>query len=303
MKQTDRKLQPPSSGKTGRNIRHYIHQQVARKNLWMMAVLFLLTAVGCSKENIHDKPALGPEEPGTNAVLLKEIIQEKLPSPAYHFFYDRKGKVRTIELSSGLISYDVVYEGGKIARLENKKHQTGLQYAYDGNRVRSILHYNEREENVDAVYHLEYHFNGLLKSLSYFSYLNTKNDSVLTRDFHFLYHDDGNLASVEEKRRGDNGGMVFSKAMMYAEYDEGRNMEGTGILRDFFDDLLYLPEITLQKNNPVVVKMATAGGKFLIRNHFQYQGEIPILKMSKMTQTGGSGMGDSFTFVTRYTYY
>lgn len=302
MKQTDRQLTPPSFGITGRITRYY-HQQITRKNLWVMAVLFLLTVVGCSKEKINVRPAPGPEEPGTNAVLLKEIIQEKLPSPAYHFFYDRKGKVRKIELSSGLISYDVVYEGQQLARLENKKHQSGLQYYYEDNRVKSIFYYKGTEENLETVYHLEYHFNGLLKSLNQFRYLNIKMDSVLERGFNFLYNDDGNLASVEEKRIGENGEMVFAKAMMYAEYDEGRNMEGTGILRDFFDELLYLPEITLQKNNPVVVKMATAGAKFLIRNHFQYQGEIPVLKMSKMTQTGGSGMGDSFTFVTRYTYY
>jgi hypothetical protein len=269
----------------------------------MMAVLFLLTVVGCSKENINNRPAPRPEDPGPNAVLLKEIIQEKLPSPAYHFIYDRKGKVRKIELSSGLISYDVVYEGQQLARLENKKHQSGLQYYYDGNRVRSIRHFKGVAENVDAVYHLEYHFNGLLKSLSSFEYINDDRDSILTRNFHFSYQDDGNLAGVEEKRIGTDGELIFAKSMMYAEYDEGRNIEGTGILRDFIDDLLYLPEITLQKNNPVVVKMVTGGNKFLIRNHFQYQGKLPVLKMSKLTQTGGSDMGDSFTFVTRYTYY
>ena len=274
------------------------------KNYFLVvAVLISFAGVGCRKEKNIDEPSPGGGSPGTKTALLKQIIQDKLPSPAYHFYYDKRNQVSRIELSSGLFSYDVLYDGLKVNRLENKKHQSGLKYLYENNRIRCIQKFSGMEETVSAAYYLDYHFNGLLKNINYFEYGNNKTDSLLSRTFSLMYHDDGNLASVEEKRIAENGTLQFSKAMMYGEYDEGKNMEGTGILRDFFDELLYLPEMTLQKNNPAVVKMAIAGGKFLIRNHFQYDGKIPVLKMSKMTQTGGTGMGDSFTFMTRYTYY
>ncbi len=303
MNRTDRQS-PLSEFKEGSaTIGFYKHQQGIKKYLMMVAVLFLLAATGCKKEQINAEPIPGQETPGKNAGLLEQIIQEKIPSPAYHFFYGRNEKINRIELSSGLFTYDVLYDGNRVSRMENKKSQSGLKYIYQNEQVSCIQKYKGENETVASAYYLNYIFDSRLKHINYFVYNHGNTDSTLSRTFTFHYHSDGNLAGMEEKRLSDNGSLIQVKEILYGEYDEGKNMEGAGLLREFSDDLLFLPDLSMQKNNPAIVKITTGLQKFSIRNHFQYQGKHPALKISKMTQTAGEGMGNTVTFTVRYTYY
>src|SRR5215208_3958635 len=72
--------------------------------LWVVAVL-VAAASACGRSDAPTAPA--PDPTPVPAVLLKDIVIPRLPSPYYHFRYDATGRVDSVSFASGLTQYQV----------------------------------------------------------------------------------------------------------------------------------------------------------------------------------------------------
>jgi len=70
---------------------------------------------------------------GASAVLLQDVVVAHLPSPYYHFEYEPGGRIKRVSFASDFLSYDVLYQNGRIAELRNNTagNMDRLQYVYD----------------------------------------------------------------------------------------------------------------------------------------------------------------------------
>src|SRR3954454_5125555 len=84
----------------------------SRGGSWMLSnryriAFFLVAAVaGCGTDGT---PATAPEPDPRPAVLLKDIVIPRLPSPYYHFAYDPTGRMTNASFASDLTSYTLSY--------------------------------------------------------------------------------------------------------------------------------------------------------------------------------------------------
>src|SRR5690348_17151580 len=97
--------------------------------------LVLAALVACSGGyDSPTDPGGGTPPPQPNAVLLKDVVIERLPSPFYHFTYDASGRVSDVSYASGMDDFGVTYAGAKIKELTNTGgigNRDRIVYAYD----------------------------------------------------------------------------------------------------------------------------------------------------------------------------
>src|SRR5436309_2282423 len=96
----------------------------------ILTTIAALAVLGCSGERTH------PTEPGPPpppAVLLKDVVIPRLPSPYFHFDYDATGRLTGASYASELTKYDITYAGGRISALTNITlgNRDTLKYFYD----------------------------------------------------------------------------------------------------------------------------------------------------------------------------
>src|SRR6185369_2155625 len=219
-------------------------------------LLLLITTIGlfsCKKEKGENVPSPGiplPPDPPAQTILLKDIEIPHLPSPYYHFEYDTAGKVSFVSFASDFNRYDVIYDGGRISEMRNNiiVNKDTLRYSYDNaGRVNAIKYINEAG-SVYTVIFFTYDGQKLIelerdrKSATGFIV-----DKIMTMS----YHPDGNLKELTYHYLPFNGqpDQIFTDR--FEQYDSKTNVDGFGLLHnEFFDHLVILPGVKLQKNNP-----------------------------------------------------
>ena len=139
--------------------------------------------------------------------------------------------------------------------------------------------------------------------MRWYQFDETGADSVLMRKVELSYFDDGNLAAYDDYR---NFGVQVEwlQKVAFSNYDEGINTDGFGLLKDFFDNLLVLPQVRLQRNNPGASTITGLMNDYTISYVYQYDNNtLPVSKITDMQQTRGSESGARHTFTTQFTYY
>lgn len=266
--------------------------------LIMVCVLFN----ACKKYDGPPKPP-PPEEPQTKVGKLKEKIVQNLPNPFYHFDYTDKGVVTGINFASGFYIYQLSYANNRLAKMVNAFNGNAMMYNYINGKVTSI-----RDIRPDGIvlwnYSFEYSADSKLKEVRWYSMILAGADSVLLRKVTLEYHADGNLASFEDYRDATGQGQLeWMQKISYSNYDQEQNVDDFSILKDFFDNLLYLPGVRLQKNNARKELIKGTQNDYDITNTWQYQNGKPVLKMANVVQTRGNQVGDLGNFSTNYSYY
>jgi hypothetical protein len=254
----------------------------------------------CKKTDGPPKPP-PPVEPQTKVGKLKEKIVQNLPNPFYHFDYTDKGVVTGIEFASGLYIYQLSYANNRLAKMVNAFNGNTMVYNYINGRVASI-----RDIRPDGIvlwnYSFEYLPNNQLKEVRWYRMTLAGADSTLLRKVTLAYHADGNLAFFDDFRN-DTGQLEWAQKMSYSNYDQEQNVDDFSILKDFFDNLLYLPGVRLQKNNARTELINGTQNDYEFTNTFQYQNGKPTLKSVRIVQTRGNQVGNLGDFTTTYSYY
>jgi hypothetical protein len=251
-------------------------------------------------------PDGGPGGGGGGPVVpLEDIAVSSLPSPYYHFEYDPAGRIGRVSFASGFLSYDVLYQGDRIAELRNNTagNTDRLLYVYDAaGRVQTVNYVNPTGA-VFARVRLTYN-GGRLSQLD----RERKLDAGFTveKTMSFSYDADGNLQQIVDHRPAISGRQDESTTMdRFEQYDANVNVEAFSLIHnDFFDHVVLLPDVQLQTGNPA--REFLTGGSVDYRFEYTYtydERKRPLLKSGTATILTGPDAGRTVPLHTAFSYY
>jgi len=266
------------------------------------ATLILLAALSsCASDDvvtIVEPPAPPPP------VLLKDVVASSLPSPFYHFEYDARGRVSSASFASGLRMYDVTYSDDRISEVTNNVvvNHDRLQYTYDdAGRASAVKYVNasgvftvvfftydgprltglERDRRVDAGF-------------------------IVDKTMTLSYYADGNLRELIEHHPVIDGVQDETTTVdRFENYDSGINVDAFALIHDeFFDHLILLPGVQLQKGNPGRVTRTGDGLNFVAEFNYNYDAmNRPTMKSGSVTVLNGADAGRTFAISSLFSYY
>jgi hypothetical protein len=240
-------------------------------------------------------------------VQLKEIVISNLPSPYYHFEYDSAGRISLVSFASGLTSYDVTYDAGHIAQLRNNilVNHDRLVYVYDNaGRVASV---QEIDDTGATFIHVILSYNGSkLIGLQRERRLPGGGAFVINKTMSFAYDGDGNLRDLTDHYPAIAGFQDEQTFVDHFEqYDTGINVDAFDLIHnDFFDHLVLLPGVVLQKGNPRRQTRTGDADNLVLDYTYTYDGSNrPLAKSGVVTFTTGPNAGRQFQVGSTFSYY
>jgi len=270
------------------------------KNLLLLIIVVVTFSCKKHKDTIINQPPVTTEPP----VLLKDVVIPNLPSPYYHFEYNEAGKPIFASFASNFTMYNIVYSGNRISEMKNNiiVNKDRLQYSYDdAGRVTTIMY----ADSMGVAYKkiaLEYEGQKLTE-LTRLIIIN--NVFVLEKTMLFTYYPDGNLSEVIEDRPPLNGQPGTTTGDRFGQYDDKINTDGFSLLHgEFFDHLVFLPGVQLQKNNPGKVNHFGSGDNYQVAYTYTYNDrKAPLIKSGTLTWQTGPNTGQIFHTTSIFTYY
>lgn len=275
------------------------------KKLSFVFAVSMIAVVGCKKNDHPSAPVLvKPIVADTRTIMLKDIEAERLPSPYYHFEYDALHFVKRVSFASDYFVYDVSYENMRVSKLINIINKDSLVYEYSDGQVSDIEEFSGRTGKLVYNYHLSYNSGKQLAQVLWYHYPDV-GESFLYKRAALAYHPDGNLASIDWYYTLSPGPLSWSSRSEFSEYDNKTNTTDLVLLKEnwFFDSYLFLPQVTLQKNNPMKEHITSATNEYFISNSYDYQNGLPTTKYSLVNQTKGENPAPPTQVATHFSYY
>jgi hypothetical protein len=270
---------------------------------WVPGALLGAVLLGCGENSTA--PGTGGGQGPPPDVRLRDIVIPSLPSPYYHFDYDPTGRVTAVSFASGFTMYEVVYQGSRVTRLQNNTlgNQDRLEYSYDwGGRVTEV-DYVGPNDSVFTRVTLAYAGTKLIglerRRLHDGSFL-------LDKAMTFSYYADGNLEQLTEHRPAVPGFQPEATTFdRFEQYDDKINVDGFSLLHDdFFDHLVFLPGVQLQKGNPGRVTHTGDGSNYRVDTIYQYDDQDrPVISTGDVLILNGTDAGQHFPTQSQFTYY
>ena len=239
------------------------------------------------------------------AVLLRDIVIPHLPSPYYHFEYDPTGRVTAASFASGFTMYQVIYQGDQISELRNNTlgNQDRLVYVY--NSVGRLIGINYVRPDNAVFTRLSLSYAGdKLTALRRFRLIGGA--FLLDKAMAFSYYPDGNLEQLIEIHPEIAGFQLETTTFdRFEQYDDKINVDGFGLLHDeFFDHLVLLPGVQLQKGNPGRVTHTGDGTNYRVDNIYRYDDlDRPLSSTGDFVYLNGPDAGRHFQTGSVFTYY
>jgi hypothetical protein len=269
--------------------------------------MLAVATFSCQREKgtiVPDPPAPPVTDPPAVTVFLKDIVIPNLPSPYYHFEYTGTGKISRISFASDLRMYDVVYDGNRISELKNNilvnKDRLVYSYSNDG-RVISVRYVDSTGIVYERVL-LSYDGPRLMRLDRV---VNPGTGFTPDKTMTMTYDANGNLATMTEHFLANNGQPEGTWVESYAQYDDKINTDGFSLLHDeFFDHLVFLPGVQLQKNNPGRIIRTGDGLNFNVAYQYTYDSHnLPLTKAGNGIITNGADAGHPFQTNSIFSYY
>jgi hypothetical protein len=264
---------------------------------------YLLVAALCAC-SADSTPVTGPLPDPLPVALLKDIVIPSLPSPYYHFAYDATGRMTNASFASGFTMYRLSYANGRLSEMQNDNL---------GNQDRLVYYYDD----VGNVAQIDYVGSSGVFTQVRFTYdgaklvrleRQRKNASgfVVDKTMMMAYGVDGNLSDITEHRPAIEGFQPEATVTDHFEsYDAGINVDGFALLhQDFFDHLILLPRVQLQKSNARRVTHGGDSDHYIVDYTYQYDGQNrPLSQTGVLTFTSGTHTGQQFNVGSTYSYY
>jgi hypothetical protein len=252
-----------------------------------------------------DRTITAPPPPPPASVLLKDIVIDRLPSPYYHFDYDTDHRLSGVSFASGLTNYSLAYDGGRISELRNNiiVNHDRLVYVYDGaGRVVSVKYTDD---------------SGVVFTVLFFTYTGQQltglerdrrvaGGFIIDKTMSFSYYPDGNLLELTEHRPAIDGFQPEATTVdRFEGYDDKINVDAFDLIHDdFFDHLVLLPTVQLQKGNPIHISHTGDGDNFTVDYNYTYDGRNrPLAKSGELVFLSGQDAGQHFPLSTTFSYY
>jgi hypothetical protein len=276
----------------------------ARRVFHSVAMLLVAAAIACGGST--DAPtAPTPDPTPLPGVRLKDIVIPRLPSPYYHFTYDATGRVDSVSFASELTRYQVAYNAdGRIKEMRNNilVNRDRIVYAYDATGHVGGVRYVDATGATYTIVIYEYdgeRLTGVERSRR------VDGGFIIDKTMSMKYDADGNLFELTEHRPAIQG--VQDDATFvdrFEQYDTKLNVDGFDLLHDdFFDHLVLLPGVQLQKGNPHRQTRTGDGQNFTVDFTYTYDGDRPLTKSGMLTYTNGPDTGRKFDTRSEFSYY
>lgn len=271
------------------------------KHRHLFAVLAAAALAACSADRAPTDAGSPPAVP----VPLKDVVVSRLPSPYYHFEYDATGRVEFASFASEFRRYYVTYDHGRIAELHDSTAggRDHIVYSYDGAGRVSAIRYVDPNGSVYTRVNLSYAGPRLVaverKRL-------VGDAFVIDKVLSMSYWPDGNLLELTDHRPAIDGLQAATTTVdRFEQYDDGTNVDAFDLLHsDFFDHLVLLPGVQLQKGNPHRQLRTGDTDNFEIASTYDYDTQHrPRAKLGTLTYTTGPSAGRVFQLRSDFTYY
>jgi hypothetical protein len=280
-----------------------LHRQarIMRIHRAIMMTLAAAVVLGCGGETGSTSPT--PPVPPTPTVLLKDVEITRLPSPYYHFEYDTTGRLTLASFASELTRYNVVYDGGRIHELDNTAgNRDRLEYTYDDAGRVGLIKYIDASGQVFTVVFFTYDGSKLVKLER-----NRRVPSgfIFDKEMSFSYYPDGNVRDITEHHPAFDGPAETTTVDHYERYDDRINVDDFDLLHtEFFDHLLLLPGVRLQKGNPGRVTHTGDGDNYTVDYAYTYDDAgRPLTKSGELVFLTGPDTGKKFQTHSQFSYY
>jgi hypothetical protein len=236
---------------------------------------------------------------------VKDIVIDRLPSPYYHFEYDAGNRISAVSFASGLTNYSAAYEGDRISELRNNAlgNDDRLVYAYDDAGRVAAIKYTGSDGTVFTVVFLRYDGQQLTELERD---LRVTGGFVIDKTMSFSYYPDGNLLELTEHRPALEGLQTETNTVdRFAGYDAGINVDSFDLLHDdFFDHLVLLPGVHLQKGNPDRVTHTGDGDNYTVDYTYSYNSRNrPVARSGDLAFLTGQNAGRHFQLAATFSYY
>lgn len=277
---------------------------------FLVIILSAIVFFSCKKERVNietpSPPDTPTEEPPVAPVFLKDIVIDNLPAPYYHVEYDATGKSSVVSFAGRFHSYNVEYIDDKINSLKNTgaSNSDQVRYFYDNNGRVILMTFEDFTGTIYIKVHLTYNDRKLVK---------LERERKLGAEFIFnkvlkmSYYADGNLKDLDYffPATPINGQVEQRYADHFEQYDNKINVDGFDLLHsEFFDHLILLPGVVLQKNNPAKITRTGDGDNSETRYVYNYNDKnLPLSKTGEVKFQSGTNAGQVFTVGSVFTYY
>ena len=247
-----------------------------------------------------------PPAPDPARVLLRDMVLSNLPSPFYHFEYDAAGRIKFASYASDLTRYDVTYDdAGRLSEMQNNilVNHDRLEYFYDDAGRVDEVRYVGSDGSVFTVVFLTYDgpkLTGLERDRR------VEGGFIVDKLVGFSYYPDGNLMDVTEHRpRVDGTKDETTTVDHYEQYDTGINVDGFSLVHtEFFDHLVLLPSVQMQKSNPRLVTRTGDGLNYRVAYTYTYDDRNrPLTKTGDVLISNGPSAGQHVATHEQFTYY
>ena len=268
-------------------------------------ILIVAAVLLCCKK---ESQTIVPQPPVTNEpkVLLKDITIPLLPSPYYYFEYDAADKVSFASFASGFWMYDIIYTSTRISEMKTNimVNKDKLQYLYNDNGKVSTIRYADSTGIVYKRIYFTYDGDKLIKLKR-----ERKSGSrfITEKTMAFKYYADDNLMEIEELRPsipipGQSNANYVDR---FEQYDNKINVESFSLIHnEFFDHLVLLPGVQLQKNNPLKLIHTGDDVNYQIQYTYCYNDRnVPLTKDGAGLWLSGPNTGKPFPSNYVFTYY
>lgn len=282
-------------------ILRFLSTNAMKRQLFPVVAIIAMIALAC-----HKDPVGQPEPPvATQALKVKDISEKNLPSPYYHFEYDDTGNITVAGFQSGLRLYDVDYSGKNIESMENTTdpfNKVRLEYEYSNGDLFVV---RVKDQNGVTFRHCIFSFSPShqLQQMDW----DVADGSVgflQEQTLTFSYYPDGNVMQIVTHNYavGVQTEAVFTDT--FEDYDAHSNPDGFSLLHTNGHELILMPGLKFQTNNPHRVTRTGDGINYEIDYTYSYDNKgRPAVKTGDLKFNNGQNAGQHFETRSTFSYY
>ena len=271
-----------------------------KKQLLTASLIGTTITIAC-----HKDPVTQPQSPDvTTELKVKDITEKNLPSPYYHFEYDDSGNITIAGFQSNLRRYDVNYNGNEIESMENTDpaHKIRLEYEYMNGDPFVV---RVKDENGVTIRHciLSFSPSHQLQQMDWDIAEGTVGflqEQTLT----FSYYPDGNVMQITTHNYavGAQTGSTYTDT--FENYDDHLNPDGFSLLHTINHELILMPGLKFQINNPRRVFRTGNGVNYEIDYTYTFDPKgRPVVKTGDLKFNSGPDTGKHFETQSTFSYY